>query len=313
MIKWKHNWGLVTGEWWEGAEFRTVDPLALFHAKHGDSLSNVGGVSDALERAHVGKALVNDIHGHALVAARDVVPRVLVVHVGLDAARGDGVDSHLLLAAVNGEGSGETLDGGLGAGIEGMVVNASHGGGDGRSEDNAASAAAVLETLLGDEELASAVEVEDAVKELLGDIELGRPDLSTRVGDHELNVTVVGHNAVKEAGNLGGLADVGLDGDGIGAKGLELGNGVLSGLGARAVVDNNVAAALGKLEGDALANTAAGTGDNGDLAGERLTGVDRSVDNGGVASSGGGRAAEVGELVEGVVESSDGRHLVFEV
>ena len=211
------------------------------------------------------------------------MPRVLVVHVGLDTTGGDGVDGNLLLAAVDGEGAGEALDGSLGAGVESMVVDTSHGSSDGRGENDAAATATVLEALLGNEELATAVEVENTIEELLSDVEFGRPHLSARVGDDELNVSVVGHDTVEEVGHLSGLADVGLESGGVRAEGPELGDGVLGGLGAGAVVDDDVAAALGELEGDALADAAAGTGDYSDLAGEGLSGVDGGVDDGGGA------------------------------
>src|SRR5205085_1571192 len=101
---------------------------------------------------------------HALVPAGNVVPAVLIEHVGLDAAGGDGVASDALAAAVDGKGSCETLDGGFGTRIERMVGYAGHLRGDGRSEDDAAPLAAVLQPLLRNKELAAAIKVEDLVE-----------------------------------------------------------------------------------------------------------------------------------------------------
>ncbi|KAL3305557.1 versicolorin reductase [Colletotrichum asianum] len=266
----------------------TVDPLAVGVAQRGDDLANVGGDTDTLEGVHVGQALVDDLDGHALVAVGDVVPRVLVVHVGLDTTGGDGVDSDALGAAVDGEGAGEALDGGLGAGVQGVVGDAAHDGGDGGGQEDAAAAPAVLQALLGDEELAAGVEVEDVLVELLGDVLLGAPDLLARVGDDEVHAAEVGDGAVEEVDDLLGLGDVCLEGDGLGAHLLDLGDDLLGGAGGGAVVDDDVGAALAELEGDAASDTAAGAGDQGDLADEGAGGVGGAGLLGGGVEVGGG-------------------------
>lgn len=68
------------------------------------------------------------------------MPGVSAKHVGLDAARGDGVDGDALGPGVGGEGAREAFDGGFGAGVKGVVAYARHGGCDGGHEDDAAAA-----------------------------------------------------------------------------------------------------------------------------------------------------------------------------
>lgn len=248
----------------------TVDPFALVADEAVDGLANVLGGADAVEGAEFGEAGLDGVYVHALVAAGDVVPRVGVEHVGLDTAGSDGVAGYVLLAAVNGEGAGEALDGGLGAGVQGVVGDAGHLGGDGRGQDDAAAAAAVLEGVLGDEELAAAVEVEDLVEELGGDLGLLAPDLHARVGDDNVDVAKVLNGALEERRHLGGDGDVSLHGDRLGAHLLQGRNHLLGGRGALGVVDHDGSAALTQLHGNTPADTATGTGDQRHLAGEGL-------------------------------------------
>lgn len=201
------------------------------------------------------------------------MPRVLVKHVGLDAAGGDAVDGDALGAAVDGKGTAETLDGGLGAGVQGVVGDARHDGGNGRRQDDAAAAAAVLETLLGDKELAPSVEVEDLVEQLLRHLELVAPDLHAAVGHDKVEPAKVRHGLVEEGDHLGRLADVGLDGDSLGTELLELRDDLLGGLAAATVVDNDRGAATAQLDGDTTSDATAGTRDQGNLASEGLGGV----------------------------------------
>lgn len=265
---------------------RTVDPLALVTAKHVDGLANVGRSTDTLQGAHLGQALVNGLHGHALVAVGDVVPCILVKHVGLDAAGGNSIDRHALFAAVDGKGAGEALDGGLGAGVQGVVGDAADAGGNGRGEDEAAAVAAVLEGVLGDKELAAAVEVEDLVKELRGDVDLGAPDLHARVGNDKVEVAKVRDGLFKQLRDRLGLADVGLDGDALGAQLGELLDDLFGGLGRAAVVDHHAGASLAQLEGDALADAAAGARDQGNLAGKGTGRVNSGAGGGRVECGG---------------------------
>lgn len=248
---------------------RTIDPLALVTAQHVNRLADVCRGADTLQWAHVGQSLVDGVHGHTLVAVGNVVPRVLVEHVGLDAARCDSVDGHALLTTIDGKGTGETLNGSLGAGVEGVVGNAADAGGDGGGHDEATAVSAVPERVLGNKELAAAVEVEDLVEQVRGDIDFGAPDLHTRVGNDKVEVTEVAHGLLKQLGDGLGLADVGLDGYTLGAQLAQLRDHLLGRLGRAGVVDDHVGAPLAQLEGNTLADTTTCTRNKGDLANER--------------------------------------------
>ena len=91
------------------------------------------------QRTHLRDARLDLLHRRILVRARAVMPRVVVEHVGLDAAGGDGVDGDALGAGVGGERPREALDGGFGAGVECVVLDAGHVGGHGGHEDDASA------------------------------------------------------------------------------------------------------------------------------------------------------------------------------
>lgn len=281
-----------------GRERRTIDPFALVTAKHVDCLSDICRGTDTLQGAHVGQTLIDGFHGHALVAVGNVVPCVLVEHICLDATGCDGVDRHALLATVDGERAGEALDGGLGAGVEGVVGDAADAGGDGGGHDEAAAVAAVLEGVLGHKELAAAVEVEDLVEQGRGDVDLGAPDLHARVGDDKVEVAKVAHGLVEQLGDALGLANVGLDGHALGAELGELGDHLLGRLGRAGIVDHHVGATLAQLQGDALADATACARDQGYLADEGARRVEGGARRGRV-DCGGCHAFQKGKCVCG--------------
>lgn len=196
------------------------------------------------------------------------MPCILVEHVGFDATGCDGVDGHALLAAVNGESAREALDGGLGASVQSVVGDTADAGGDGGGHDQAAAVSAVLEGILGDKELAAAVEVEDLVEEVRGDVDLGAPDLHARVGDDKVEVAEMAHGLLEQLRDGLGLADVGLNGHALGSQLADLGNDFLGRLGRAGVVDDHVRTTLSQLQGNALADATACSRDEGYLADE---------------------------------------------
>lgn len=252
----------------QGPGERTIDPLALLAAEHVDGIANVCRGTDALQRAHVLEALLDALERHTLVAAGNVVPGILVKHVGLDATGCDGVDRHALFAAVDGERAGEAFNRSLGAGVQRVIWDAADAGRDRRGQDQATPVPAVLEGILRHKELAAAVEVEDLVKQRGRHVHLGAPHLHARVGDDKVQVAKVRDGLVKELGDRLRLANVRLDGDALGAQLGELGDDLLGGLGAAGVIDNDIGAAPAELNGNAPANASPGAGDEGDLASE---------------------------------------------
>ena len=81
------------------AEDLAVDPFTVLGRQEADHTGNVDGLADTVVWGPGGSVLVDLIVGH-LVATRNVLLANSVVHVGLDATRGNAVDGNLLLASV---------------------------------------------------------------------------------------------------------------------------------------------------------------------------------------------------------------------
>lgn len=76
-----------------------VDPLAVLGSQEADAAGNVDGETDSAERRPCGGVLIDGLVVE-LGTAGDVLPAYSVVHVGLDATGGNGVDSDLLVTKV---------------------------------------------------------------------------------------------------------------------------------------------------------------------------------------------------------------------
>ena len=184
----------------------------------------------------------------------------LLVHVGLDATGSNAVDSDALVAAVNRHAANKGLNGALGARVDGVHGHALGLAGDGAHEDDAAADGQVAVGLARDEELATGVDAEDAVKLFLGHIlEVAEGD-DTRVGDGNVELPVVRDGGVEQLDRLRDVGHVGLDGDGVAASGLDLGNYLLGRGGRVGVVDHDGGAAGCELFGDAGSNATAWEG-----------------------------------------------------
>ena len=218
---------------------------------------------------------------------RDILPRDLGEHIALDATGSDGINRNTLLAEILGEALRDAIDGGLGAGIEGVVRDADEAGGDAGHEDDAAAGLAVAVGVLGDEELGAEVEAEDEVEAGLGDV-LGPVEaLHARVGADDVDAAEVRQRGLEEPRDLGDPRHVGLDGDGARARGLDLPHDARGVVEAFDVVDHDGGAAGAEFEGDAGADAAGGAGHEGDFAGEGGEGV------GGEGGGGGGGGVAV--------------------
>lgn len=129
--------------------------------------------------------------------------------------------------------------------------------GDGAHQDDAAADGKVLVGLTGDEELATGVDLEDAVELLLGDVlEVTEGD-DTGVGADNVELTEVLDGLVEELDGLGDLTNVGLDGNGVGAVLLDLLDDLVGSVGGVGVVDDDLGTALAELNGHSLADTTA--------------------------------------------------------
>jgi len=233
-----------------------VDPLTVLGGEEADDAGNVDGLANTLH-GRPGLGVLVDLVVGELLTAGDVLAADGVVHVGLDATGGNGVDSDALVARVDGHAADKGLDGTLGTGVDGVLGDALGLTGDGAHQDDAAADGKVLVGLTGDEELAAGVDLEDAVEFLLGDVlEVAEGD-DTGVGADNVELAEVLDGLVEELDGLGDLADVGLDGDGVGAVLLDLLDDLVGGVGRVGVVDDDLGTTLSELNGHRLANTTA--------------------------------------------------------
>ena len=159
----------------------------------------------------------------------------------------------------NGHAPGKGLNGTLGTRVDGVLGDTLGLAGDGAHEDDAATDFHALVGGGGNEELATGVDVEDAVKLLGSDVLEVAKGHDTRVGAANVELAKVGDNVVHELLRLVDIADVGLEGRCVGAvaKSLDLLDDLLSTLDGVGVVDGDLCAALGKLNGHSLSDTTA--------------------------------------------------------
>lgn len=247
------------------ADDLAVDPLAVLGSEEANNAGNVDGLADALH-GRPGLGVLVDLVVGQLLATRDVLAADGVVHVSLNAAGGDAVDGDLLVAGVDGHAADEGLDGALGARVDGVLGHALGLAGDGAHEDDAAADGQVLVGLAGDEELAAGVDAHDAVVLLLGDVlEVAEGD-DAGVGADDVELAEVLDGEVHHLDGLGDVADVGLVGDGVGAHLLDVLDDLVGGVLGVGVVDDDLGAAAGELDGHGGTNATAGASDKGDLA-----------------------------------------------
>lgn len=180
-----------------------------------------------------------------------------MVHVGLDATGGNSVDGDLLVAKVDGHAAHESLNGTLGRRVDGVLGDGLGLTGDRSHEDQATADREVLVRLAGDEELATGVDVEDAVKLLGRDILDVAERHDARVGADDVELAESLDGLLKETDNLVDVRHVGLDGDGVGAVLLDLLDDLVGGRVAVGVVDNDLGAAASKLKGHLATDTTA--------------------------------------------------------
>ena len=192
---------------------------------------------------------------------------ILGEHVGLDTTGGDTVDSDTALAEVGSEGLDHTNNGHLRGVVEGMVADTEKTSGDRGHENQTTVVLKVLPGSLTNEELCAGVEVENVVVLLLGDLLGLVPALGTAVGHDDVDLSKVLLGLLEQTLNFGDLADISLDGNGLGsaAGSLDLSDDLVGGGLAALVVDNNAGTTSSELDGTTTTDTTAGTSDEGDL------------------------------------------------
>lgn len=234
----------------------------------GDVAAGFGGEEDygSVEVVRLAGAFYGD-------AVDEVVdPFLAFVHhfilVGAKPAGGEAVDGDAVAAPVVGEGHGELADASS-AGTVGAEAGVSGDAGDGADIDDAS--VALLDhaagEMLGDEEAAAEVGVEDEVPVVPGDVEGGLADVASGVVDEDVDL---GDEGVGFGGH--GLdtllaADVELKRDGLAAECFDFGDEGGQ-VGAFAGGDDEVGTGFGEGAAKVLAEAAAGSGDEGGLVGE---------------------------------------------
>jgi hypothetical protein len=259
-----------------------VDPLAILGGEEANNAGNVDGLANAVVWRPCGGVNIDLVVAH-LVSSWNVLLANGVVHVGLDSTWGNAVDCDLLVTGINGHAASEGLNSTLGGRVNGVLWDTLGLASDGAHQDNAASNLEVLVCLASNKELASGVDVENAVVLLWCDILHVAEGNDTGVGADNVELAEVGLGLLEHLNDLVDIGNVGLDSNGLAAHLLDLVNDFFGGLSAVGVVDDNISTALGKLESHRLSDTTAcsllaspkcgeelrkhtGTGNEGDFA-----------------------------------------------
>lgn len=151
------------------------------------------------------------------------------------------------------------LNGTLGSRIDGVLGHTLGLTSDGAHEDDPATSLHPLVGLLSDEKLTTGVDVENTVKLLGLDLCEVAERNNSRVGAADVELAEMCDNIIHKLDGLLNVANIGLEGMGIGAiaQSLDLLDDRLSALDSVGVVDSNLGPALCKLNGHSLANTTA--------------------------------------------------------
>ena len=192
-----------------------IHPLAILASQEGRNSRDIDRHADPVARGPRGRILVNLLVVQ-VVAVGDILFAHCVVHVGLDATGRNGIDGDLLVAAVDGHATDERLDRALAARVDGMFRHALRLARDAAHENDAPAHLEDLVRLAGYEELAAGVDVHDAVVFLFCDVLQVTKGDDAAVGDDNVDFAERLLGPFHEADDLLDVADVGLDGDGIG-------------------------------------------------------------------------------------------------
>ena len=140
-----------------------VHPRAILTTQKGNDAADIARQPNPAQHAKLARHLL-DLLVRPALAAGDVPPRVLGVHVRLDAPGRDAVDTDAPVAHVLRQAAHERLHRGLAARVQRVVLDRLGLRRDGREHDQPPARGEVLVGLLGDEQLAAGVDSEDAVE-----------------------------------------------------------------------------------------------------------------------------------------------------
>jgi hypothetical protein len=147
-----------------------------------------------------------------------------------------------------------------------MILQAPALHGDTAAHDQPPSIAQIRICLFCDKELSSRIDIENLIECLGSNLAQRAEMLDPRVGIHDVDAPKVGMRLFEETLDISGVTDVSLDGNGFAAKGLDSGDNLSGGGGARSVVDDEVGTAFGELESSLSTHATGGASDEGDFA-----------------------------------------------
>jgi hypothetical protein len=237
------------------AEGLAGDEAGFGAGEEGDGVGDVGGFGDAAQRGETG-----EVFDHLLAFSG-------AEELGVGGAGADGVDRDAAGAEFFGGDGGHLLDGHLAGGVNAVAGDgrALEGGGDVHDATAGAEAAGGLAQC---EEGAAEVGVEDGAELLVSELGDWLADGAAGVVDDDVEAAEGLFGLGEKPGDVGGFADIGLDGEGLAAGGGDAGDDLRGGGGVARVVDDDGRAFGGEAGGDGGADAAGGTGDEGDFGEE---------------------------------------------
>lgn len=146
----------------------------------------------------------------------------IVKHIRDRATGSDSVDSDLFAPAVLGQDGHERLNRALGARVDSMLGHHETSSSVRAGQDNATTIVEMLVAFASDEELSSSVDVENAIEFFRSDFFQVAEGNYSCVGADNVEFSEVGDCFFEETHGFVNVADVGFDGDGVGAEGFDL-------------------------------------------------------------------------------------------
>lgn len=190
----------------------------------------------------------------------------IVKHIGDRATGSDSVDSNPFAPTVLGQDGHKRLNRALGAGVNGMFGHDEASGGVGAGQDDAAAGVEVLVGFARDEELASRVDVEDAVEFFRSHFFQVPKRHDAGVGADDVECAEMRDGFGEETHRFVDVADVGADGDGVGPERFDLLYDLVGRCCCSRVIHDNLGSLPSELDGNRGSNASPGASHQGDLA-----------------------------------------------
>ena len=212
------------------------------------------GLAETFQRRHLGQLV-----DHLLRLAVEE-------ELGRDRPGRDRVDGDVSSAQLLGEDAGHGLDRGLGGGID-AVGRLQQAGDAGREVDDPAAVAQAARRFAQRIEGALQIDRDVAIEQCVAAVGDGRQAHDAGIVDQHVDAAERGFSRVEHARHGGDIRDVGLSRHGPAAGPLDPGDHRRRGSAVAGIVHHDGEAVLGQALGDRGADTAGGTGDDGNLIG----------------------------------------------